>query len=360
MLTPEERLSYIIESIDRWLARDNHHLQKAITQTVDQGYFSFEDVRHSLRTLHEELTRDNLVKWGEKSGLFEAEGISENVLCLHPGNLPLAGFQDALATLLSGARYTGKISTKDPFLLPTFLNEVKKTKPWTDRDVQWVHQLDDLNRMLCDTVLFAGSERSAPRVKRKIRELNMEKPHTRYLTRTAHFSIAYLDEINENTLKHLTEGILRYGGQGCRSVAVVVSPYRLEDLTEDLEAQASNYWSKNPQHLSPGGFLEYRYAFNASVERPQLWLDDFLYQEGGFEFDYDFILYWKQGDELDAVNLAFDQWDEQVQSLYLPDNSDINLSGDEKNVEPLSSAQSPPIDWKPDGINTLSWLLSEK
>ncbi len=356
MAKPEDRLSALIDSIDRWLAKDNRHLQRAITQTVDNEYFSFEDVRHSLQVLNEELTRENLVSWGEKAGLFEQEGISDNVLCLHAGNLPLVGFQDALATLLSGARYTGKISTKDPFLLPTFLNEVKKTDIWSGSDVQWVHRLDDLHKMLCDAVLFAGSEQSVPRVKEKISNLEMEKPGTRYLTRTAHFSVAYLDQQDEETLKHLTEGILRYGGKGCRSIAVVVSPSKLDDLRDQLEEQAGAFWKVNPQHETPGGFLEYRWAYNESVQRKQLWLEDFLYQEEGFEFDHDFILYWKQGDEEEVAELA-DQWSHQVQSIYLPDGSESVIPGYEHETEPLSEAQAPSIDWKPDGVDTLSWLL---
>lgn len=359
MSKPEKRLSQIIESIDRWLAKDNKYLQKAIDRTVENGYFSFEDVRHSIQVLNKELTRENLVEWGEEAGMFEQDGLQDNVLCLHAGNLPLAGFQNALATLMSGGRYTGKISKKDPYLLPTFLNEVKKTELWSDRDVQWVHELEDLNMMLCDAVLFAGSRESVPKVKKKIKELKMEKHDTRYLVRTAHFSMTYMQEPDSESLDHLTEAVLRYGGKGCRSVAVVVSPASLEQFKEPLKEKAEEYWKTNPQHEQPGGFLEHRYAFNESIERDQLWLEDFLYQEEGFEFDHDFILYWKQGDQKQAAELA-EEWGRQLQSIYVPDDSDITLDGVEKPVEPLSAAQSPPINWKPDGVDTLSWLLQKQ
>src|SRR5699024_5085855 len=130
-----------------------------------------------------------------------------------------------------------------------------------------------------------------------INKLNLSTPDTRFLIRTAHFSMAYFDEKNATHVEDLASAILRYGGKGCRSVAVVVSPYSLDEVKDELEEHIHKFWQQNPQHSTPSPRLEQQFAYNQAIERLQLWLDDFMLQEGGLAFDQDFIGYWVKGDE---------------------------------------------------------------
>lgn len=359
MSTLDKRIEILLEAIDNWLRKDNEYLSEAVGRTVEEGYFSFEDIKHAVRSLKNNLNRTALEEWAKRSGLASGSDASgDNVLCLHAGNLPLVGFQDALAVLMSGARYTGKISRKDPYLLPTFLNEVKKTEYWSDIDVQWVHRLGDLEGMLNDRILFAGSDESVPGVMDEISRLELANPNTKYLVRTAHFSMAYVDRKDTGTLEDLVEGIFRYGGKGCRSVAVVVSKWPLDDIKCELTDYIESFWLKNPQHEKPKPKLEYRFAYNKAIGRPQAWLDDFLLQEGGLELDQDFICYWIQGDEDKAAELA-GEFGNSLQSIYIP-HPDIEIPGWEVRTEFLSDAQNPPIFWKPDGIDILKWLVEPR
>jgi hypothetical protein len=301
----QSRIDTLLEVFDNWLTDENHFLTEAIARTVEEQYFAFHDIKHSLNALKSTLNRTALEEWVMRSGIKDGEDArGENVLCLHAGNIPLVGFQDALAVLLSGARYTGKISKKDPYLLPTFLNEVKKTGIWSSVDVQWSHRLDDLEDMQNDAILFAGSEESVPGVKQAIEDLNLKKAGTRYLIRTAHFSIAYLDSRQEKHMKDLVEAIFRYGGKGCRSAAIVVSPFGLDAIKCELTDYIEAFWLENPQHEKPKPKLAQRFAYNKAIGRPQAWLDDFLLQEGGLEMDQDFICYWVQGEEDKVSELA--------------------------------------------------------
>lgn len=366
-MNTETRISILLKAIDNWLRSDNSYLKEAIDRTVSEGYFSFPDVKHAVLALKDNLGEEALSVWAERSGLNESDrdATGKNVLCLHAGNLPLVGFQDVLAVLLSGARYTGKISRKDPYLLPTFLNEVKKTAGWSDVDVQWSHRLDDLEGMQNDMILFAGSEESVPAVKEAIEAYHLSKPDTHFLIRTAHFSLAYLDSKDKKTMEDLVEAIFRYGGKGCRSVAVVVSPYSLDSIKCELTDYIEAFWLDNPQHQKPSPGLKYRFAYNKAIERPQAWLDDFLLQEGGLELDQDFICYWVQGDEQKAAALAGDFGD-QLQSVYIthpdvtiptPPEPRSTASRFKQNIEFLSDAQRPPMFWKPDGVDVLQWLV---
>lgn len=354
-----ERIDYILEAADNWLQPDNAYLQQALDRTVDEGLFSFEDIKHALLVLKDRITREALERWAANAGLDDgAEASGTSVLCLHAGNLPLVGFQNALAVLLSGATYVGKISNKDPYLLPTFLNEIKKTAGWSDQDAQWAHRLDDLEGYRFDRILFAGSESSIPGVRKEINRLDLAHDKTKYLIRTAHFSIAYLDREEPSAMEDLVEAAFRYGGKGCRSVAVVVSPFSLDAIKCHLTDYVESFWLQNPQHEKPPPALKYRYAYNKAVERPQAWLDDFLVQEGGLELDRDFVLYWVQGDEQTVAERA-GRYGPQLQSIYVAEPGQVTIPEYEYRTEPLAQAQRPPLDWKPDGVDTVAWLTDK-
>lgn len=353
----EQRISALLKAANNWFQNNNYYLMDAIDRTVQEGYFSFPDVKFALQAARKSINRTALVEWAEKVGLNdEKDERGQNVLCLHAGNIPLVGFQDAFSTLLSGARYVGKISRKDPYLLPTFLNEVKKTAVWSDVDVQWVHRIDDLEGMLSNAVIFAGSEESVPGVMDSINKYNLATDETRYLIRTKHFSMAYIDRQDERTMQDLVEAIFRYGGKGCRSVAIVVAPYSLDSIKCDLTDYVESFWLDNPQHKNPPPKLKQTYAYNKGIERPQAWLDDFLVQEEGLEFDQDFICYWVVGDESTAAEIA-KQYEKELQSVFVP-HPDVSIPGFTGRTEFLPDAQKPPIYWKPDGIDTVKWLVN--
>lgn len=352
-----ERINYLGQAFDNWLRSDNDYLRQAVERTVEEGYFSGPDVRHALSSLRRSCTREGLRTWARRAGLEEGHPPAPLTLCLHAGNLPLVGLQDALAVVMGGGRYSGKISRQDPYLLPTFLNEVKKTAGWDDRQVQWSHRLDDFEGMAHGAVLFAGSRHSVPPVRGAIEEGGMASRDARYLVRTARFSLAWVDRREPRVMEDLTEAVFRYGGMGCRSVAVVVAPWPLDEIKCEWTDYIESFWLDHPQHLEPAPALRHRFAYNKAVERPQAWLDHFLLQEGGLELDRDFICYWVQGDRETAAGLAGDLGS-RLQSIYLP-HPEVEIPGWEERTEYLSDAQSPPLHWKPDGTDPLRWLTAE-
>jgi hypothetical protein len=354
MTDPQKRIKVLAKAIHNWFEDDDGYLEKAVHKTVDKGYFGLRDIQFALKALKKNISRETLDRWVEHNDIVNNDAGGQNVLCLHAGNLPLVGFQDILAVLLSGARYTGKISRKNPYLLPTFLNEVKKTAIWSGVDVQWSHRLDDFEGMQNDYILFAGSERSLPGVRKALDKFKLVQPDTRFLIRTAHFSLAYFDKKERDYLNQLTEAILRYGGRGCRSVAVVVSPFSLDELRDDLKGSARDFWKENPQFLKPEPKLLQQFAYNQAIGRSQIWLKDFLLQESRPGPDMDFICYWIRGDEQKAGELA-NEFGGQLQSVYVADQ-EVFIRGFEEKTELLSEAQQPPIYWQPDGVDTLGWL----
>jgi hypothetical protein len=351
----QDRLNKLIEALRNWFVPDNQGLREAIRKTVDEGYFAEHDVRHAIRALKQALLPDELNDWLQRSLPDPTADIVEpkSVLCLHAGNIPMVGFQDVLVTLMSGHRYVGKVSKKDPYLLPCLLDYLNES----GFDISYALTLEEIPTQTFDRVLFSGSEESVPKVKQALRTEELVTSSTQYLIRTAHFSIAYLDSLHPEHMKALTEAIFRYGGQGCRSVGIVVSPYPLDEIKCGLTDYIESFWLNNPQHLKPEPKLAYRFAYNKAIERSQAWLDDFLLQEGGFELDQSFITYWTQGEWDELVSLA-DYFGPMVQQLYLP-TPDYDLGRWNHRVDMLSQAQSPHLDWQPDGVDPLQWLLAD-
>ncbi|WP_020401758.1 acyl-CoA reductase [Gracilimonas tropica] len=345
-----QRITKISQTLKNWLNPKNPVLQKAIQQTVEEGLFSMEDVEFQLNVLRENVENGEIQEWIKRAGLNDRQNAKgEKVLCLHAGNLPLVGFQTALGVILSGAGYYGKLSRKDPYLLGSFLKEMQNLK--LDQQIKFSTDLNAFQQLNADAVVFAGSETSVPQVKNKISKLKAALKEANYIIRTAKFSIAYLDEWNEQVKCELTEAMLRYGGKGCRSVALVVAKFELDEVKEELLSEMQEFWEKNPQHQKPQPELKYQYAYNKGIQRNQLWLEDFLIQETDEFPETNFTVNWVRGDEEKVRSLRMN-FGNVVQSVY---TTGAEING--LKTEPLSKAQKPPLWWKPDGVDVVRILL---
>lgn len=345
-----EQIQNIEKAAKDWLRPDNIKLKQAIEQTVDVKLFSFEDIKFQILALREKIEAGQISKWAERNNLSESRNaIGKKVLCLHAGNLPLVGFQDMMATLLSGADYFGKLSSKDPYLLASFLEELANVD--LVNTIRYSVSLDNFSAMEADKVLFSGSESSVNEVKNKVFEIGAANEETEFVIRTAKFSIAYLEEENPETLKDLMEAIFRYGGKGCRSVAMVVSPLLLNPIKCHFTDYVEVFWLRNPQLKKPNPKLAYQFAFNKAIERNQAWLDDFLIQESEDFPEDEFTVNWVIGGE-EKVRELKTKFGSSVQSVY---TSGKKINGLETDF--LSEAQKPNLWWKPDGIEVIESIL---
>lgn len=347
-----KHIDRVSQAVEEWLQPGNSELRKAIDRTVDENLFSFQGIRHQILALKSSLQKKNLKKWAERSGLKYNSLANKKVLCLHAGNLPLVGVQDVLAVILAGGNYFGKISKKDPYLLPSFQQKLEE-KNLIDGKQRSLN-LEDFAGKKMNAVLFAGSKSSADDVMSALTSSGIIEEQTPALMRTAHFSMALIEDNQPQTMEDLTEAIFRYGGTGCRSVAIVVAPFSLNDEKCELTDYVESFWLKNPQLKKPDKSLFYRYAYNKALEIPQAWLNDFLIEENAAKPKEKFLLYWLKGNA-NTLSELVEKYREGLQSVY----STSNYIGKEVSgfrIEPLSMAQSPPIWWKPDQIDTIEWL----
>lgn len=342
----QQHILKITEAAKNWLQPDNQSLKKAIERTVEEGFFNFQDIKFQIRALKQNIDSGQIEEWAHRAELGEEKNsIGEKVLCLHAGNLPLVGFQDALGTILSGADYFGKLSKKDPYLLPSFLEEVARID--VESRIEYSTALSTFENLSANKVLFAGSSESVPKVKEELARLKVATLETELVIRTAKFSMAYITSEDPETITDLVEAIFRYGGQGCRSVAVIVSPIRFNKLKCHFQDYIESFWLKNPQLKKPTEALAYRFAYNKAIDRPQAWLDDFLIQESEEFPELDFTLHWVQGDENKLKELK-ERFGSAVQSVYTAGDK---ISGIQ--TEFLSKAQTPDLWWEADGVGVV-------
>lgn len=331
---------------------DNIVLKTAIDRTISDSLFSFQDIKHQILALKESLNCNQLHYWANQSGLIDESMKGKTVLCLHAGNLPLVGIQDLLAVIMTGGKYVGKLSGKDPYLLESLL--VKLKEHGLGSDSLYDTHLYRLKGIQADVVLFAGSERSVQAVKEKLLNLAMINSGTPILARTAYYSIAWIHDQKPDTMNLLMEAVFRYAGKGCRSVAAVIAPFSFSSNSCNFTDYVESFWIKNPQLHKPPESLYHRFALNKAIGVPQIWLDDFLIEESLKIPDENFILQWITGGE-EKLQEMIKKSRSGLQSIYSTDKYVGKRIGN-RVIESLDEAQTPPIWWKPDGVDTIHWL----
>lgn len=334
---------------------DNHVLKRAVDQTVSESLFSFEDIKHRIITLKESISRSSLQKWAEKSGLIENSMRGKTILCLHAGNFPMVGIQDLLAVMMTGGRYIGKFSKKDPYLLESLIMKFHEHN--LGEDIVYETNLENLSGNSVDAVLFAGSESSVPAVQNKLLELGIIYALTPLLVRKAHFSIAWIHDHYPETMEQVIDAAFRYAGKGCRSVSMVIAPFTVTSNSCNFTDYVESFWVKNPQKEKPKKSLYHHYAMNKALGIPQIWLDDFLIVEDFKKPDLNFVLQWIKGGEKELRDII-KTYSTDLQSIYST-GSFIGSEIENRVIESLNEAQKPPVWWRPDGTDSIVWLQNQ-
>lgn len=346
------RTETLYRAVSDWLRPDNGALKQAIEKSVDEGLFAFSDIKYQILALKRTLTQDAFDEWLRRAAVIPGEGRGRTVLVLNAGNLPLVGVHDLIGVTLSGANYCGKLSSKDPYLLPTLLESLQNHL--SELKFRWNIRLDHFNGMGMDAVIYTGSDENEERVTDLLHSGQMISKGTPILSRTTHFSVAWIESKRSEVMEQLTNAMLRYGGRGCRSAAMVVAPFGLMEEQCLLTDHAEQFWVRNPLQQSPSQALRYRYAYNKASGVDQIWLHHALYEERKEKPVQPFVVHWVKGDE-SIVETLLNSYQNQIQSLYAEEHRCGEEIGDFR-AEPLGSAQEPPLWWKPDRIDTLEWL----
>jgi hypothetical protein len=188
------------------------------------GWFTKENIAFALSGWAENLTLEKLNKWLNHYTFNDIT--SKKVAIIMAGNIPLVGFHDFLAVLISGHHVLVKQSSNDKHLLPYLAKYLEFVEPKFKGTITFTEEkLKDF-----DAVIATGSDNTA----RYFEYYFKGKPS---IIRKNRNSVAVLTgNETENDLKHLSEDIFRYYGLGCRNVSKLFVPkgYKFDAFFEGI------------------------------------------------------------------------------------------------------------------------------
>ena len=260
----------------------------------------------------------------------------KTVAIIMAGNIPLVGFHDFLAALISGNRVLVKCSSNDNILLPFIANFLIHIEPGLTSEIAFSE--DRLTKY--DVVIATGSNNTA----RYFAHYFGHKPN---IIRKNRNSVAVLTgKETEEQLYALGEDIFRYYGLGCRNVSKLFVPqdYSFDDFFKGIDTY---------KYLIDQNKYANNYDYNKAV-----------YLMSAFDFlDNGFFLLKEDTGYASPIGTAFYERYAEIEGLK------IKLAGDReqiqcivggemfKNAIPFGKTQKPELWDYADGVDTVEFLL---
>ncbi len=194
-------------------------------QYILNPWFTKENVASAIRAIANELTIENLNKWTAAYPMLKSEISPIKAAIIMAGNIPLAGFHDFLAVLISGNYLIAKTSSRDSELIVRFAEILCTIEPLFKSCIEFT--TGPLKNF--DAVIATGSTNSSR---------YFEHYFGRYpsIIRKNRNSVAIIEgnETREE-LKKLASDIFLYFGLGCRSVSKIYIPegFKVESLVAE-------------------------------------------------------------------------------------------------------------------------------
>ena len=176
------------------------------------GWFTPEQVHHSIASWTEALTEENLNKWLANYTITEES--NKNIGIILAGNIPLVGFHDFLSVLITGNNVLVKTSSNDQHLIKFLAKYLISVDSRLQNKITFVEgKLEGF-----DAIIATGSNNTS----RYFEYYFKSKPS---IIRKNRNSVAILNgKETPEDLAALGEDIFRYFGLGCRNVSKMFVP----------------------------------------------------------------------------------------------------------------------------------------
>ena len=176
------------------------------------GWFTKENICFALKQWSELLKEKSLAQW--LSNYPNSNNQPKTIALIMAGNIPLVGFHDFLACIVTGHNIIIKQSSNDRHLLPFIVSYLIHEESLIKSKIKFV----DNKIEKFDAVIATGNNNTA-------RYFNAYFKNKPSIIRNNRNSIAILNgNESENDLKNLSNDIFRYYGLGCRSVSKIYVP----------------------------------------------------------------------------------------------------------------------------------------
>jgi hypothetical protein len=307
-------------------------LEKAYQQNT---WFNLEESNTAIGAWAELLQKTKIENWLSAYPI-PTEGAKRIGLIL-AGNIPLVGFHDICAVLLTGHIACIKLSSQDNILIPYLLNKLVEYEPNLASKIEYAERMNHV-----DAVIATGSNNTA----RYFEYYFSKKPN---IIRKNRNSIAILtgNETAGDFIK-LGEDIFRYYGQGCRNVSKLYVPrdYNFSPLLDALQifeyvGDQSKYFNNynyyksiylvNREHHLDNGFILLKE--NQSLQAPLS------------------VLHFEYYDELESLITLIEEQQNNIQCIV------GNTPQPFKNqVVSFGKSQAPGWEDYADGVDTVEFL----
>ncbi|WP_299824213.1 acyl-CoA reductase [uncultured Pontibacter sp.] len=251
------------------------------------------------------------------------------------GNIPMVGFHDFMAVLLSGHHLLAKLSSDDEVLMRKLADMLIAIEPAFASYIQFVPMLKD-----ADAIIATGSDNTA----RYFEYYFAKRPHIIRKNRTSIAILTGHEEVDD--LKALGNDIFQYFGLGCRNVSKVFVP---EGYTFDKFFEANEHRS----NILDMHKYQNNYDYNKSI----------LLVNRVPHFDNGFMLVQESENLVSPISVLFYQKFKSLADLRhninaVKDKTQclVSAHGWFEGSIPFGDAQCPmPWDYA-DGVDTLAFL----
>lgn len=315
-LTPEDRQAWAQSAMSR------------------NTWFTEENVSCALNGIIQMLEEQYLREWLYPYHLKQVT--PKKVGVVMAGNIPLVGFHDFLAVLISGHYLLAKLSSNDEPLMKRLADMLVGIEPAFANQMEFVDLLKE-----SDAIIATGSDNTA----RYFEYYFASRPHIIRKNRSSIGILTGHEETEE--LRALGEDIFRYYGLGCRNVSKVFVPvgYKFDKFFEANEHR---------QSLLDHHKYQNNYDYNKSI----------LLVNAVPHFDNGFMLVQEAQGLVSPISVLFYETFASLTELRgklrdLKEKTQVVVSAHGWLEESLAfgQAQSPMVWDYADGVDTMQFLL---
>ncbi|HET8829629.1 MAG TPA: acyl-CoA reductase, partial [Pelobium sp.] len=208
----KEKRIIAVKHLGNYLLNSDDELQSLIESAKHKNaWFTPAEVQKAVLANGKMLNQPDLTNW---LSAYELNSKSaKKIGLILAGNLPLVGFHDVIAVLLTGNIALIKLSSQDDNLIPFLLKKLMEIEPAFKDQIEFVERLENF-----DAVIATGSNNSS-------RYFDYYFSKVPNIIRKNRNSIALLTGAESKEELHLLgKDIFDYYGLGCRNVAKLLVP----------------------------------------------------------------------------------------------------------------------------------------
>lgn len=330
----EERISAFVALGDYLKNFDHDSKETLFGRAADENaWFTHQSFHLSWDGILHFLSKEKLTSWTSKYSFKEES--KKKVGLVMAGNIPMVGFHDLLAVLISGHTALVKPSSQDSVLIRFIADALNEVQPDLGREIAMVERLNAM-----EAVIATGSDNSS----RYFEYYFSKVPH---IIRKNRSSCAIISgEEHADDLLALGEDLFSYFGLGCRNVSKLFLP-KGYDITKLLDGIQSF-----------GHLLEHhKYRNNYDYHKSILLVNKEAHLDAGF------ALFRESNDLVSPVSVVYFEYFENEAALskkLLANKEKIQaiatLKGHYPGTLPFGSLQKPDLWDYADGVDTLKFL----